>query len=106
MSIFKKREKISSFKEIISTNGNCLIPVDKLPKCPSAEDEQGFKNFYRKAFNPDRWATDEIDSMNADELRTKLAEIRETRARIGLPPFVSQEQSIDEIWQRKKKLKK
>ena len=103
---YKKTEKITGIKEIISSNGKCLIPIDRLLKCPPPEDEQGFKNFYRKAFNPDHWANDELDSMNADELRAKLAEIRETRARIGLPPFVSQDQTIDEIWQRKKQHRK
>ena len=97
----KKTEKHQFIREILQSNGLNLVPFEKLPKLP--QDEQGFKDFCKKAFNPDHWASKDLDSMSAEELRAKLAEIRETRKRIGLPPFVSLDQTIDEIWGKKHK---
>lgn len=97
---YKKTEKITGIREIISSNGNCLIPMDKLLKCPS--DEQGFKNFYRKTFNPAKWASEDLDNMSVEELRDLLAQKRENRRLMGLPP-ADIEKTIDECWRKHKK---
>jgi hypothetical protein len=97
----KKTEKHQFIKEIFQSHGKNLVPFEKLPKPPT--DEKGWKDFCKTAFDPKNFNTPELDNMDAQELRNKLAEIRETRKRIGLPPFVSMDATLDELWKKKHK---
>ena len=97
----KKIEKLREIRQAIQSSGLSLIPPDKLQKEP--EDEAGFKAFYKKVFASENFDRPEYHEMTVEELRAKLAEIRETRKRIGLPEKVDLDATINEIWQRKQK---
>ena len=97
----QKIEKLRELREAILSSGLSLIPREKLQKEP--QDESGFKEYYRKVFAPENFDRPEYSEMTVEELKVKLAEIRETRKRIGLPEKVDLDATIDEIWNRKQK---
>ena len=71
-----------------------------MTKEPDTEAE--FKAYYKKIFAPENFDRPEYHEMSADELRAKLAEIRETRKRIGLQD-ADMDEMINKLWLKKTK---
>jgi hypothetical protein len=98
----KKIEKLREIRDAIQSSGLTLIPRDKMQKEPDTEAE--FKAYYKKIFAPENFDRFEYHEMSVPELKEKLAELKETRKRIGLPEKVDLDATIDEIWKRKQKI--